>query len=75
MTKPSADEIYKEIGSRLAAARKRKNLSQAVLAYESGIDRSHVGFIEQGHRKPTIATINRLTQSLDMSLEELFKGL
>lgn len=75
MTKPSADHIYKEIGNRLVAARTAKNLSQATLAYEAAIDRSHLGFVEQGRRKPTITTLYRITQVLDIKLEDLFKGL
>jgi len=75
MTKPSADHIYKEIGARLVAARTAKNLSQATLAYEASIDRSHLGFVEQGRRKPTITTLYRITVVLGIKLEDLFKGL
>jgi DNA-binding XRE family transcriptional regulator len=69
------DIIYKEIGARIIAARKAKNMSQEQLAVESGIDRSHMGFIEQGRRKPTISTLHKIASTLGISLEKLFKQL
>ena len=69
------DGIYNELGKRVADARKKKGMSQERLAAESGIDRSHLGFIEQGRRHPTVATLYKLTRSLGLSLEQLFKNL
>jgi transcriptional regulator with XRE-family HTH domain len=75
MTKKSIEEIYKIIGKRIVSVRKAKNMSQENLASESNIDRSHMGFIEQGRRKPTISTLYKIAKSLDISIEQLFKGL
>lgn len=71
----SIDQIYKELGKRIVKARNAKGMSQERLATESGIDRSHMGFIEQGRRKPTLSTLHKIASSLDLSLEQLFKGL
>ena len=71
----SIDSVYKEIGKRIKAARSSKGMSQEQLATESGIDRTHMGFIEQGRRKPTLSTLIKIVGSLNMSLEELFKHL
>lgn len=71
----ATDKLYKEIANRIVKARKAKGMSQEKLAAESGIDRSHVGFIEQGIRKPNVATLHKITRALDISLESLFKGL
>ncbi|HSX33323.1 MAG TPA: helix-turn-helix transcriptional regulator [Candidatus Saccharimonadales bacterium] len=71
----SVDAVYKELGKRIVAARKAHHMSQEQLAAASDIDRSHMGFIEQGRRKPTISTLFKITRSLGLSLEELFKGL
>lgn len=73
--KSSIDNIYFEIGKRIYQARKKKNMSQEQLASESGIDRSHMGFIEQGRRRPTLSTIYKIAKALEISLERLFKGL
>jgi transcriptional regulator with XRE-family HTH domain len=71
----SIDQIYKELGKRIVKARTTKGMSQEKLATESGIDRSHMGFIEQGRRKPTLSTLFKISKALDISLEKLFKGL
>ena len=71
----SIEAVYKELGGRIVTARKAKNMSQEQLATDSGIDRSHMGFIEQGRRKPTLSTLHKIAKSLVISLEQLFKGL
>ena len=71
----SINDVYKEIGERIVVARKKLDMSQEQLAASSGIDRSHMGFIEQGRRKPTLSTLIKIAKTLDMSLEQLFKGL
>lgn len=68
------DAVYKEIGKRITNERKRQGMSQERIATLSGIDRSHMGFIEQGRRKPTLATLYKIANVLKLSLEELFKG-
>ncbi len=75
MKTQSADAIYTEIGRRIVAARKARNMSQEQLASTSDVDRSHIGFIEQGRRKPTISTLHKITRAVGLSLEQLFKGL
>lgn len=71
----SIDQIYKELGKRIVKARTSKGMSQEKLATESGIDRSHMGFIEQGRRKPTLSTLFKISKALGISLEKLFKDL
>ncbi|MDB5169921.1 MAG: putative Transcriptional regulator, family [Candidatus Saccharibacteria bacterium] len=71
----SVEAVYAELGKRIAVARRKQGMSQEALAAKSDIDRSHMGFIEQGRRKPTIATLFKISRSLKISLEDLFKGL
>lgn len=75
MKATSIDGVYKELGKRIVKARSDKSMSQEKLASASGIDRSHMGFIEQGRRKPTLSTLHKICQTLGISLEQLFKGL
>lgn len=75
MKTESIENIYKQIGERIIDARKARGMSQEKLAEESGIDRSHMGFIEQGRRKPTLSTLFKIAHSLGITLEQLFKGL
>jgi transcriptional regulator with XRE-family HTH domain len=69
------EAVYKVLGQRIVAARKKKGMSQEQLATKSEIDRSHMGFIEQGRRKPTLSTLYKIANTLGVSLEQLFKGL
>lgn len=71
----SIDTVYKELSKRIASERKKKGLSQEQLASACEIDRSHIGFIEQSHRRPTVSTLVKITKALDISLEQLFRGL
>jgi len=71
----SVEAVYVELGKRIVAARKARRISQEQLAAASDIDRSHIGFIEQGRRRPTVATLYKVAQALHLDLEDLFKGL
>lgn len=71
----SIETIYKEVGNRLLKARRKQGLTQEALAAESGIASAHIGFIEQGHRRPTLSTLHKLCSPLGLTLESLFKGL
>jgi DNA-binding XRE family transcriptional regulator len=75
MSAKSITAVYEELGKRISRARKTQGISQEQLATDSAIDRSHMGFIEQGRRKPTVSTLFKITKALNISLEELFKGL
>jgi transcriptional regulator with XRE-family HTH domain len=75
MKSQSIEAVYKELGQRIVEARKKKGMSQEQLATKSEIDRSHMGFIEQGRRKPTLSTLYKIADTLGVSLEQLFKGL
>jgi transcriptional regulator with XRE-family HTH domain len=75
VNKASIDQVYIEIGQRIVAARKKKAMSQEQLASKSEIDRSHMGFIEQGRRRPTLSTLFKIAKALDVTLEGLFRGM
>ncbi len=78
MKTTSVDTVYEELRQRLIAARKAKGMTQEQLADKTGLDRSHIGYIEQAgkqQRKPTVSTLHKLCQALDINLEQLFKGL
>ncbi|MDP9212105.1 MAG: helix-turn-helix domain-containing protein [bacterium] len=70
-----AEQVFQIVGERIRKRRLAKSLSQDQLALESGIDRSHIGFIEQGRRKPTIPTLLKISRALDVSLEQLLRGI
>lgn len=69
------DTIYKEIGKRISSARTKRGWTQEKLAAESEVASAHIGFIEQGRRRPTVSTLHKLATALNTTLEDLFKGL
>lgn len=71
----SIDAVYKEVVKRIVAERKRQGITQEKLAALSDIDRTHMGLIEQGRRKPTLSTLYKIAKTLSLSLDQLFKGL
>lgn len=65
--------INKSVGKKLKKIRKEKGLSQEKLAWEVGLNRGYVGFIERGERNPSIPTLTKLAKALKVSLDELFR--
>lgn len=58
----------KSIGNKIAAARKKNNLSQAELAQQVSISPQAVGKWERGESMPDISTVNRLAEILHVDL-------
>lgn len=59
------------IGRVIRQCRESKNKSQEVLSGLAGLDRTHYSKIERGLRSPTIDTLFRIAQALDMRPSEL----
>lgn len=65
-------EANVQFGSRLAALRKSRGLTQEQLAFLCHFDRTYIGYVERGEKSPTINTIVRLADGLNISLKEFF---
>lgn len=61
------------LGNAIKARRKMLKLSQEDLTLISDVDRSYVGCIERGENNVAILTLNKLSSTLELSLEELMK--
>ena len=59
---------YTMVGDAVAAARARKGFSQKELAQATGIDQSDLSKIERGVANPSIGTLNRIAEALDVKL-------
>ena len=53
--------------------REKKGLSQEQLSRLSGVSASHIGYIENGEREPTVSVLCRLAKALNVSILDLFK--
>ena len=54
------------IGAAIQACREEKGLSQEVVSGLAGIGRTHLSAIERGKRKPTLETIFKIAEALDI---------
>lgn len=60
-------------GKRVAVLRHSKNLSQEELADKCGIHRTYIGALERGEKSPTLNTIEKLANALEITIKELFE--
>jgi transcriptional regulator with XRE-family HTH domain len=59
-------------GKVLKEARLALGLSQQALARKLGVRASHIGYLEQGRRRPSLTLLNRLADTLGIDKEKLF---
>jgi transcriptional regulator with XRE-family HTH domain len=57
---------------KLKELRKKRNLSQYKLSKKSGISQSFISAIEPGKKSPTISTLDKICDSLGISIQDFF---
>ncbi len=67
--------VTKQLGMRVRYLRKQKGMSQLELSLDSGVNKNYISDLERGDRNPTLIVLERIAYSLDVTLEELFKGI
>jgi transcriptional regulator with XRE-family HTH domain len=68
-------DIKSKVGKRIKEIREKIQMSQKDLAYSSDLDRSYIASVESGHRNISIINLEKIANSLGVSLSELFKEL
>ena len=63
---PTLDSIV--VGKTVAFFRIQKGVSQEVLSGLADIGRSHLSAIERGERKPTLETLYKICNALDIKM-------
>jgi len=66
-------EISKKLGENLKKVRAKKKMSQGALARLLEVDKGYISNIENGKKNPTLATIQRLADALEISVSELLR--
>ena len=66
---------YTALGKRIRTSRKAKKISQEQLAEICALSAAHIGHIERGTRIPSLDTIFRISQALDVSLDYVMKNI
>ena len=67
------DYNHRITGQLLGLLRTQRGLSQEVLSGLAGVARSHLAMIENGSKNPSVDTLWRIANALDMPLSELLR--
>lgn len=62
---------YAAIGRRIRQYRLEEKLSQEVLSEMSGVTPAHFSHIERGNTKPSLPTLIRIANALNVSIDDL----
>lgn len=62
-------------GTALREARLDSGQSQEALALKVGLDRTYVSATERGRKNPTLVSMLRLCEGLDITISELLAGV
>lgn len=60
-----------EFGGAVRQSREQYGWSQEVLAEKAGLNRSYLGEIERGSSVPSLATISKIAQALNINMSAL----
>ena len=61
----------KIVGEVIKELRYEKGISQEVMSGLADIGRTHLSAIERGERKPTLETLYRISNALDMKMSDI----
>jgi transcriptional regulator with XRE-family HTH domain len=68
-------DLSKVIGERIRNFRKEKGLSQEELANMANLHATYIGQLERGEKNATLESIEKVTNALEVSLEDLFRSI
>lgn len=67
--------IADKFGQRIKLLRNNKGISQEKFALSIDMDRTYYASVESGKRNISLNNIEKIAIGLDLTLEELFKGI
>lgn len=73
MFNPTLDS--KIVGRAISQFRNSKGISQEVLSGLADIGRTHLSAIERGERKPTLETLYRISNALDVKMSDIVREI
>ncbi len=62
--------ILCEFGKKLRQIRLEKGISQEALALDIGFDRTYISLLERGKRNPSLITLSRIAEYLQVSVKD-----
>ncbi|HEX5153994.1 MAG TPA: helix-turn-helix transcriptional regulator [Parafilimonas sp.] len=70
----SNDKVLKDFGKRLQKLRIAKGLSTRKFAYEADISASSLGRLEAGQTNPSLTTLLKIAEALEVDVNTLVSG-
>lgn len=64
-------DATERIRANIIRVRKAKGYTQERLAYESGMSKGHLSEIESGKKSPTVKTLEKLADTLEVDISKL----
>ena len=65
-------KVAQNLGSRIRTYRLKKGISQEELAFKSSLSTTYLGQIERAEKSPTVETLDKVANALDVSIYDLF---
>lgn len=65
--------ITEKVGQRIKGLRREQGISQEKLALKAEIDRTYLAGVEQGKRNPSIKSLEKIINELDLSFGEFLR--
>lgn len=75
LPRTSEEWLRRRLGERIRQLRQRESLSQSDLADRANISPAQISQIERAASSPSLEALHRISQTLSVSLSDLFKGL
>ena len=67
--------INKELGMRIRYLREQRKMTLEDFSFESNVNKNYLSDLERGNRNPTVKILTKIANALEVTLEELFKGI
>ena len=68
-------DICIRLGQRIKSLREKRGWAQVDLSAESGLDRSHISLMENGHIEIGVRKIEILADTFGLTVSQLMRGL
>jgi DNA-binding XRE family transcriptional regulator len=75
LARMQSDRTLHALSKRIKDLRLARGISQEELAHRSGLSRTGMGFLETGKRWPRLDTLVRVAEGLNITVDELLKGV
>lgn len=66
-------DYAKKLGENIRRIRLAKGMTQGDLCRKLEVDRGYMSNVESGKKNPTLSTINRIADALDVTVDKLLK--